>query len=232
MILTKYFKTEQKLLLKPIPDGEGVPTAEHLTTYLVDARGTCCDLRLPYGKTSDEQFPFAKQMPVELMGDAMGLGIRVSGQFNCYLDSNTIRIELKPDLEIFQRRLYSRHDRTVGIRYTKGRGTLRSYREQWQKNVELLKKNVELGKLGNFPRSQVNISPSGIRLQLKPPVAEADLCLMLIELEEKTLPICVLAEVVWLNQQEGTEHLIAGMQFINILKHDQKTIASFLNQKV
>lgn len=232
MTLTKYFKTEQKLLLKPLPDGEGAPTIEYLTTYLVDARGNSCDLRLPYGKTSNEQFPFTTQMPVELMGDAMGLGIRVSGEFNRYLDFNTIRIELNPDLEMFQRRLYSRHDRTVGIRYTRGRGTLRSYREQWQKNVELLENNVDLSKLGNFPRSQVNISPSGIRLHLKPPVAEADLCLMLIELEEKTLPVCALAEVVWLYQQEDTVHLIAGLQFTIIRKLDQKKIASLLKQKV
>lgn len=232
MPLTKYFKIEQKLLLRPIPTGEGAQTIEHLTTYLVDARGTSCDLRLPYGKTADEQFPFNEQMPVELMGDALGLSIRVIGSFDRYLDANTIRVDIEPDLEMFQRRLYPRHDRTVGIRYTKGRGTLRSYREQWKKNVELLKKNVDLSKLGNFPCNRVNISPSGLRLQLKPPVAESDLCLLLIKLDEQTPPICALAEVVWLGQQEDTDFLVAGMQFINIRKHDQKNIANFLNQKV
>jgi len=232
MTLTKYFKTEQKLILKPLAEDAKEQTIEHLTTYLTDARGDHCDLRLPYGESLAEQFPFAKQMPVELMGDALGMGVRVLGEFDRYLDSNSIRIKIKPDLEMFQRRLYPRQDHTVGIRYTKGRGTLRSYRNQWKKNIELLEKTIDLSKLRNFPRNQVNISSSGIRIPVKPPITEADLCLILIELEEKTQPVCALAEVVWIGSREKSDELIAGMQFINIRKSDQKRIDAFLKQKV
>jgi hypothetical protein len=149
-------------------------------------------------------------MPVELMGDAIGMGVRVLGEFDRYLDSNTIRIKVKPDLEMIQRRLYSRQDHTVGIRYTKARGTLRSYRDQWKKNIEHLEKTIDLSKLRNFPRNQVNISPSGSRIPVKPPIAE----------------------VAWLGPQEDSEVLVAGMQFSNIRKSDLQHIGANLKQKV
>lgn len=230
MPLNKYFKTEQKLILKPQPTDTGQNLVQ-LTTYLVDVRANNCDLRLPYGKSIDEQFPFEDGMSVELMGDALGMGIKVTGTFERYLDSNTIRIQLTPDLEMFQRRLHPRQDLTLGLRYTKGRGTLRSYRNQWQKNVELLERSVDLSKLGNFPRNQVNLSLTGIRFPVKPPVAESDLCLLLIELDADTPPVCTLAEVVWVGEQEGSNTLVAGMQFINIRKSDQQRILEFLKRQ-
>jgi PilZ domain len=233
MTLKKYFKTEQKLVLKPLLDAGGEQTnVEHLSTFLIDVRNGYCDLRLPYGKTIAEQFPFENEMPVELLGDSFGLGIKVLGHFDRFLDGDTIRIKTLSDLKIFQRRLHPRHERIIGIRYTKGRGTLRSYRAQWKKNIDLLEKSVDLSKLKNFPRSQANISPSGIRIPVKPPIAEADLCLLLIELVEQTPPICALAEVVWIGSLDDSEQLVAGMQFINIRKSDQLRIASFLNQKL
>lgn len=232
MKLTKYLKADQKLILKPVADRVADATLEHLSTYLVDARNDWCDLRLPYGNAPGEQFPFEKDMPLELAGEALGLGIRIQGQFQCFLDPTTIRVRIEPDLEMFQRRLYPRQERMVGIRYTKGRNTLRSYREQWRKNVELLDKATDLRRLGSFPRCQVNLSPSGIRIPIKPPIAEADLCLLLIELEEHSLPICVLAEVVWTSPLPESSQLSAGMQFINIRKKDQQRIAALLNQRL
>jgi hypothetical protein len=232
MTMMKYFKTDQKLVLTPLPEGVAGQTIEHLSTFLVDAKNGHCDLRLPYGKSIDEQFPFEDAMPVELVGDSMGLGIRVMGHFDCYLDSNTIRIKTLPDLKIFQQRLYPRRDQTLGVRYTKGRDTLRSYRAQWKKNIELLDNTVDLSRLKGFPLSQVNISPSGIRIPVKPPIAEADLCLLLIELVADTPPICALAEVVWTGVLEDSEQLVAGMRFINIRKSDQLRISGFLKQKL
>jgi hypothetical protein len=78
----------------------------------------------------------------------------------------------------------------------------------------------------------VNISPSGIRIPVKPPIAEADLCLLLIELVADTPPICALAEVVWTGVLEDSEQLVAGMRFINIRKSDQLRISGFLKQKL
>lgn len=232
MNLTKYLKADQKLILKPGTKGTVEPALEYLTTFLLDARDDWCDLRLPYGKAPGEQFPFADDMPVELSGEALGLGIRIQGYFQHFLDPTTIRIRVEPDLELFQRRRYPRQDRMLGIRYTKGRDTLRSFREQWRKNVELLDKAVDLSRLGNFPRCRVNLSPSGIRIPIKPPIAEADLCLLLIELEENARPICVLAEVVWAGSLDESGQLFAGMQYINIRTTDQQRIASLLNQKL
>jgi len=232
MSLSKYFKPDQKLLLTPLPEGQENQTIEYLTTFLVDSKHDYCDLRLPYGKSVDEQFPFKNEMQVELMGDALGLGIKVHGHFDRYLDTNTIRIRINPNLEMFKRRYFPRSNCTLGIRYTKGRGTLRSYREQWLKNVQLLDKAVDLSKLRNFPRLPANISSSGIRIPVKPPIAEADLCLLLIELGENAPPVCALAEVVWISPQEDSDALLAGMQFIKIRKSDQQRIAKFLNQRV
>jgi len=231
MSFSKYFKTDQKILLRP--QGElALGRIETLSAYFQGGGNDYCDLALPYRTRPEEAYPFDPRTRIELLGDAMGLGIRGSGHFDRQLNASTIRIRLDPDLEMFQRRLHRRCDAQLVVRYTRGEGTLKSFRQQWRKNIELLQKTVDFTKLGDFPRLSVNLGAGGLRLGIKPPVEAAGLCMVLLQLEPGSAPICALAEIVWSAAEALNGVVPAGMQFVNILSEDQKRIESFISARL
>lgn len=227
MVYARYFKPGQKILLRVTePPGR----FEALTAIFHDSGSGYFELTLTSQAREEENYPFTAGMPLELMSDHLGLGLRLSGRFQEQLAGNRIRVELIGDLQVFQRRLHRRLDTQAGLRYTKGRGTLRSFREQWEKNLLILDKTADFSKLPPFPRTRVNLSAGGLRFEVTPPVEVADHCLILLQLEPASRPICALAEIVWLSEPEEGRRRIAGMQFIGILDADQKRIETLIRQ--
>jgi len=227
MVYSRYYKPGQKILLRVLePPGR----FEALTTYLHDSGADTFDLNLPYRAHGEEGYPFSPGLPLELMSDHLGLGLRLTGHFREQCGENRIRVEITCEPQVFQRRLHRRLDTTVGLRFTKGRGTLRSFRDQWQKNLSILDRTQDFSKLPPFPRTRVNLSAGGIRFDLAPPLDAADLCLVLLQLEPNSRPICALAEVVWLSERENSDRCSAGMQFIGILDTDKKLIENLIKQ--
>jgi len=227
MPYSKYFKNGQKILLCPL-EGEDPDRHESLTLYVHDIGAKHFDLKLPYQEKPGEEYPFTPGMKMMLSSESIGLGIKVSGVFESRIAANLIRVRLNSDLKVFQRRLSPRTDASIGLRYAKGRGTMRSFRSQWEKNVQLLSSGSDLSKLSRLPRYAVNLGPGGIRFKVKPPVGIADICLLLMELDDKSPPICALAEVVWFHEQKEEERYPTGMQFISIRKSDQARLEAFV----
>lgn len=226
----KYFKTGQKILLKSLGAEPGY--FEVLTVYFQDHGPGYIDLSLPYRPQAGEEYPFDIGMPFEIVSDAMGMGVRIYGTLKEYLpDRQVIRVTLTSDLQIFKRRIHRRVDTNIGLRYTRGQGTLRSFREQWQKNLTILEKG-DPAQLPAFPSCRVNLSPGGIRFAIKAPANQADLCLLLFQLEAKQRPICAVAEIVWLSDKEVEGRRTVGMQFINILESHRKGIEQFIEERL
>jgi hypothetical protein len=219
----KYFKSGQKILMRSLAAEPG--HFEALTVLYHDHGPGFVELALPYRAKAGEEFPFTPEMPFELLSDRLSLGLRITGKFIEYTAENRrIRVAITSDLQIFQRRYHKRLDTNVGLRYTRGQGTLRSFREQWQKNLVILQQGGDPSKIPAFPPCKVNISPGGIRFAVKPPVETSDLCILLMQLETGQMPICAVAEVVWMAEPESEERRTVGMQFINILESDRKQI--------
>lgn len=229
MSLDKYFRINQKIQLRPLGEEPG-PKIETLSAYLRECGSGFCDLALPYRSPPGEEFPFEEQMRLELLGEAMGMGVRAVGCFERQLDTEIIRLRMEPDLQMFQRRQHRRLDAKIGLRFTRGEGTLRSFREQWQKNVRLLELPANLAKLQGLPKAQANLSAGGIRLPLKPPVTPADLFMLFLEIEPQGAPICILAEVIWTGEELPDGRIPAGMHYVNILQQDQKRIDQYVLQ--
>lgn len=226
----KYFKNGQKILLRSLGADPGY--FEVLTVYYQDHGPGYFDVALPYRPQEGEEYPFTPGMSFELVSDALGMGLRISGALKEYFhDRQVLRITLTSDLQIFKRRIHRRLDTNIGLRYTRGQGTLRSFREQWQKNLAILE-NSDPAKLPAFPSSRVNLSPGGIRFAVKPPVNLADLCLLLFQLEIGKKPICAVAEVVWMADQEVEGRRTVGMQFTNILESHRKELEHFVEERL
>lgn len=227
MIHQRYFRPGQKVLLRPedsaTPDGH----AGLLSCVLNGGGDDYFDLTLPYGAEAANQYPFHEEMAFEISSESLGLGARVNGQFKEILSGNRVRLQVLPDLQMFQRRAKPRVDCRIGIRFTRGRGSLQAMLDSWDKNVKVLTSGKPLPKLTGFNDCKVNLSSGGIRFAIRPPAEPADLCLLLLDLVDEKPPICALAEVIWALPDQDGEVLLTGMQFLNILEQDQNRIDNF-----
>lgn len=225
----RYFKNGQKIFLRALSAGESRPDQlNSLTAYLQGSGADFFDLHLPYDLREGEEYPFPLNTPFELLSDTMGLGLRLTGRFQGWRSRDLIRIATEDDLRVFQHRLHPRLDTQAGLRFSRGRGMLRTFHQQWEKTARSLQEG-EIPKTSDLPRTRVNLSAGGIRFKLKAPVKVADLCLLLLELEPGQRPMCVLAEVMWAGEiEEGRQS--AGMRFLSMLQPDQKRIEEFIRK--
>lgn len=227
MIHQRYFRPGQKILLRPTDSAAPEGYAGLLSCYLHSGGDDYFDLTLPYGADAANQYPFHDEMDFELSSESLGLGARINGRFDKILAGDRIRVHIFPDLQMFQRRAKPRIDCRIGIRFTRGRGSLQSMRKTWEKNVQVLSSGKKMPKLTGFNDCKVNLSSGGIRFAIRPPAEPADLCLLLLDLQDDKPPICALAEVIWALPDQNGEVLLTGMQFLNILEQDQKRIDDF-----
>jgi len=231
MRFSQYFRTGQKIFLHCADPELAAGRTETITVFLHDQGPGHFMLQLRYGTEEEESYPFSQGMPFDIHTDAYGVGIHLTGRFHSHVGKNLIRLDLNDDLEIFQRRTCRRIDTVIGLRYTKGRGTLRTYRTQWEKNIQLLQQDFDPDRIPPFPRVPVNLSATGVRFLVKMPVEMADLCLLLLQLDPAAKPICALTEVVWVADEETDGRKRAGLRFLNILEADQKQIEKLIKDQ-
>jgi len=228
MPLKKYFKEGQKISLHTINGAEEEKMVDSLTCYLkVQGRGYV-DLTVPYGSNQDESYPFDPKTKFEILSDSMGVGVRLTGHFEKQLKEDTIRVQHNSDLQLIHRRVEDRRQEVLELGYTKGKGKLRSFRQQWEKNVKILENIKDTSKLPTFPKVDVNISMTGVGFKVKTPIEIADLCLLFINLNDGKPPVCTMTEVVWRDEDESGGRCMAGFQYLNILDKDQKRIRKFV----
>ncbi len=230
MQYSKFFKPGQKIFLRSqVSTGTLGGYYESLTTFLKEHSPGFFDLFLPYRTRQGEDLHFTPGMPFELLSEAMGLGLRLDGQFLQRQGQDVIRVAVTGELQAYQRRLNPRCDLAIGLRYTRGHGTLRTFREQWEKNILILSRGNPAD-FGDFPRSRINLSSGGVRFNLKAPVEPGSLCLLLLQPEANTQPICTLAEVLWSGDAVDNRQT-AGMRFINILEADKKRLEGIIRTR-
>ena len=219
----KYFRPEQKVqirLVNPL-----LASSETLTLLFANQGPGYFELAFPYKNRNGEEFPLTPGMAMELTTESMGVGVKMTVEFLDYVHgSGMIRVKGIGDLKAFQRRTQPRIDIECGVRFTRGQGALRSLREHWLKNIEIINQ-LDPADLPPFTQSRLNLSSSGFRLAIKPPVECADLFLVLIQLNPGEKPLCLLCETVWTGTMLDDEGRIpCGMQFIGISDADRKTL--------
>ena len=230
MIHQRYFKNGQRILLTAVEQDE-VGRKEYLTAIINGGDANNFIVSLPYSEDAADQYPFTANMPFEISSDSMGLGVRVTGKFHKQIDGQRIALQINDDLQMFQRRNSPRVDCNIGIRFTRGQGALKALRKTWEKNIQLLHSPDAPLIFDGFKPCHVNISSGGIRFNLRPPVNSAELCLLLLNLEDGKVPICTLAEIIWTRPENDETIIVSGMRFINILEQDQQRIGSFIRKR-
>lgn len=226
----RYFRSGQQLLLKVQNGTNQNERTELMTAFVVSLERDSLVLSLPYGADAVNQYSLNTGLSFEVTTEAMGLGIRTTGNLEETIDGNQFSLKLSHDLEMFQRRVSQRFDGELGIRFSQAAKTLQTIRKTWEKNIEVLYSPEAPLVFTGFKSHRVNISSGGIRFSIKPPADQGDLCLILINLEDGRPPVCAIAEVVWIFMQD-TAVVTAGMRFINILSADQQRIDNYISKK-
>ncbi|MBN1956832.1 MAG: PilZ domain-containing protein [Desulfuromonadales bacterium] len=225
----RYFKPEQQLLLQVENDLSQNARTELMTINVVSCEEDRLVVSLPYDADAVDQYPFREEMPFEITTETMGMGVRTKGRFERKINSSQFAITLHSELQMFQRRISQRFDCMLGIRFSRAAKTLQTMRHIWERNLDVLYSPEAPLIFEGFKSTRVNISSGGIRLSIKPPVNQGELCLTLINLEDGKPPICAIAEVVWMCVKDE-DAVTAGMRFINILGDDQKRIDTFIDR--
>lgn len=223
----KYFKPGQRVILKTLPGASSSEVGETFTTFLVRCEQGLFELSLPI-QQHPQKLLLDADTSFEVLSEAFGLGLRFVGQFFEYADHNILRLRADGNLTLFYRRHHLRADTQVGLLYTRSRGGLRETRAQWSKSIKILERPDEGSRLPPFNRCRVNLSAGGIRFPVKTPVEVADLFLVFLNIKDNEPPICILSEVVWVDNSEMDGARTAGIRFVDILDSDQKRIDRFV----
>lgn len=219
----KYFRPEQKVQLRLV--NPLLASSETLTLLFANQGPGYFELAFPNKSRSEEEFPLTPGMAMELTTESMGVGVKMTVEFLDYVHgSGMIRVKGIGDLKAFQRRTQPRIDIQCGVRFTRGQGALRSLREHWLKNIEIINQ-LDPADLPPFTQSHLNLSSSGFRLAIKPPIECADLFLVLLQLNPRGKPLCLLCETVWTGTVRDEDGRIpCGMHFIGITDADHKIL--------
>jgi len=228
MSLTRYFKPDQKVLLRRIDTEGPAKQFEALTAYVTEVGNNSVDLDLPYRTKDEDVYPFDADQSFEIKTVSMGMGLKFRANFVDRRSGNRVRFSCSPNFQAFQQRPGPRIDIRLGLRFSRGEGEIGALRRLWEKNTRLLHSGGNLRTLKDFRTCPVNLSTGGMRFTSTADMNMADVCLVLINLEEDAPPICALAEVVWSGQEEGSSLITTGMQFLNILEEDQQRIDDFI----
>lgn len=229
MIYQRYLKMGQRILLTATEPND--PGRTELLTAVIDGGDDdTLIITLPYSEDAADQYPFTSGMPFEVSSEALGLGIRVTGCYKNKIDGKRIALEINHDLQMFQRRSSPRLDCKIGLRFTRGQSSMKALRHTWEKNIRVLHSPDAPLIYEGFKPCQANISSGGIRFNLRPPANLAELCLILINLDDGKVPICTLAEIAWLRPENNETIMVSGMRFINILSEDQKRIDTYIRK--
>ena len=228
----KYFRPEQKVQLRLT--NTLLASTETLTLHFVDQGPDYFELVFPYKSRNGEDFPpLTPGMNMELSTESMGVGVKMAVEFLDYVcGSDMIRVKGIGELKAFQRRTQPRIDIQCGVRFTRGQGALRSLREHWLKNIEIINQ-INPEDLPPFTQSHLNLSSTGFRLAIKPPIECADLFLVLLQLTPGTKPLCLLCETVWTGSVRDEEGRIpCGMHFIGMTDADRNILETQVKRAI
>ncbi len=220
----KYFNKGQKVFIKRIFTDDEQMALDTITGYVMRSQLMQLDLALPYGCDAADSYPFEPGMKFEALTDHKGMGLRLESSFVERVSSQDIRLQFDGNLEFISRRIYRRVDVNAWVGLHRSQGNLAEMRQLWDENLKKIKSGVSAAELTEFKKNLINLAGGGMRLPLQAPAEIAELILVYLSIGDKKGIICILAEVVWVGQEQEDEQQQIGLRYLNILEEDQARI--------
>lgn len=221
---SRYFAIRQKATLINMSEDREREHFESLSGYVVARHGDMIELHIPYPVDHDP-LGSAEKTSYKLTSESLGNGIQVIGDLIRVIAGNIFQLQLRGNLELFQRRRAPRIDTTVKLFNLRRDVSLTLLRKEWKRIVEYMK-SKGLPPAVVLHDTPVNLSIGGIRLSTGATTLPLPLSLFFFDFDDGLPPICTLAETVW-HKLENDE-LICGHRFIQIQKSDQERIGRYV----
>jgi hypothetical protein len=223
-MFNKHFKPGQKVLIHLTNPDHGDDRLENISASCQSVENGILTLNLPY---EIDPSAFSADSTMAIVSESLGLGLKAQTYFHQQQTSTSIQLRFDGDLRFFPRRPTDRLNLPIGIRYSRIAGSLAFVRQQWQQHIHKLA-NTPPDFIQALPCGMVNLSSGGIRLGFRNAIDKAQLCLLLLQVEPGTSPICTMAEVVWTHTKRENTSCTAGLQFTAIMAEDQKRLEKFI----
>lgn len=223
-MFNKHFKPGQKVLIHLTNPAHGDDHLENISASCQAVENGVLTLNLPYEIDASD---FSDNSKMTIISESLGLGLKAQSYFLCQQTKTSIQLRFDGDLRFFQIRPTARLNIPIGIRYSRMTGSLNIVRQQWQQHIHKLA-NTPSEVLPQLPCGMVNLSSGGIRLGFRTAINKAQLCMLLLQIEPETAPICAMAEVVWTHSKSKDTSCTAGLQFMAIMAEDQKRLEKFI----
>ncbi|MEZ4483833.1 MAG: hypothetical protein R2864_04315 [Syntrophotaleaceae bacterium] len=203
---SRYFTPGQKIRVQTLRHDNLPPRRESMNVLFSNYELGYFDVALPHSWPVDEGSPFDEGRPLEIVSEKYGLWLKSTASFHKQISDQRMRLRMNNDLCIFRHSPKTRVEAQVGLRYSAQRGNLSTVHRQWRQQIDKL--NTTEGRLAlpTFARGQVNLSATGIRMPIQNAVKKNDLCLLMLDLDKASEPICTLTEVVWTTPARGARH--------------------------
>ena len=223
-MFNKHFKPGQRVLIHLTNPADGDDRLENISASCLAVDNGVLTLTLPY---EIDASAFSENAKMSVISESLGLGLKAQTCFLCQQTNTSIQLRFDGDLRFFQKRPTARLNLPIGIRYSRLTGSLGVIRQQWQQHIHKLA-NTPPEVIPQLPCGMVNLSSGGIRLGFRNAVDKAQLCMLLLQVEPETPPICTMAEVVWTHSKGKDTSCTAGLQFMAIMAEDQKRLEKFI----
>ncbi len=233
MIYSRYFKSGHRFYVENVTEGSEYPAFESLRATLVECRDLDFDLRIPGLSEWQGNLPFSGGDTIELVSEVFGVAVRLSARFQKRLASGIFRLKATGDLKLFCRRSHVRYDLPACYGFLHNQEAFPTLHRRWLAWVQVLQHGVAPEHLVTLEEGTINLSGSGLRIEVDRAPGTGDLFLVVLQLEGRSTPVCALSEAVW-SSVEGEipgQPVRVGMRFVEILEEDRLWIDRYIRRR-
>jgi hypothetical protein len=222
---SRYFALKQKVFLINMSEERNKEHFESLSGLVTARHGDIVELHIPYPIEQEAPNNSANKICFKLTSESLGNGIQVMTELIKVAAGNTFHLQLRGNLELFQRRKTPRVNSKIKLYHLKRDLSLTFFRKEWKRIVEFIKTKGLPSNLV-LHETAVNMSMGGIRITCETNTQPSPLSMFFLDIDDGQPPICALAEYVWHNIENN--ELICGHRFIQIQKSDQERINRYV----
>lgn len=219
----KYFQPQQKVLVRN-RGGGALLRSEVFSAHMVFCSEDYFDLTLPYRLSESQSALFAPGSEFSIISSAMGMGVQVDAKLLKQPDATSLRLVPSGTLELFGQRRFLRAELPLRYGVLRQNADYQSVRKRWADAVREVQAGINPPQAAQLAPHQASLGAGGMGISLPAPVADGEVMLILIDLEDGKPPIWALGEVVWSKWGETVGVQNVGVRFNDIALDDQERI--------
>ncbi len=229
MFYSRYFKPGHRFFFQSLTERPEITTFESLRASLVECRDLDFELRVPGLSDWPGALPFARGDRIHLVSEVFGVAVRLTARFEQRLTDGHFRLQATGDLEFFCRRSHVRYDVATLYGVLHNQEAFPVLHRRWLAWVQALRRGVSPEHLVTLNEGVVNLSGNGLRLEVDRAPEVGDLFLVVLQIEGRNTPVCVLCEAVWSSEgDEAVPEVRVGMRFVETLQEDRLWIDRYV----